>query len=316
MKNKELFLVQKVREMARQGSGAGVRLGIGDDAAVLRNLRQDQELLVTTDLVVEGSHFDPNVHPALALGHKALARGLSDIAAMGGQPRYVLLSLCLPPWADAGWQRQFFRGLFRLARRHRVTLVGGDLAAGSRFVADIVVLGAARWGRILKRGGAKTEDIIYVSGQLGGSALGLKRLRAGRRPRSDPAIRRHLYPSPRLALGRYLVEKLGVRAGIDLSDGLSIDLHRLAAESGLGAEIRAADIPIFPGATLDEALHGGEDYELLFAVDPRRKAPATVGGVPLKAIGAVTTGRRLTLVDTAGRRNPLAIRGFQHRVPG
>ncbi|MBI3693631.1 MAG: thiamine-monophosphate kinase, partial [Acidobacteria bacterium] len=180
---------------------SGPRLGIGDDAAVLPRLQGRQELLITTDLLVEGSHFERQRHPAAALGHKVLARGLSDIAAMGGVPSYALLSLCLPGWAHQEWQKHFLAGLFRLAERHSVTLVGGDLAAGERFVADIVVLGRARRGRTLERGKAQVGDIVYVSGQLGGSALGLERLRSARSRTHDKAVARHLYPVPRLALG-------------------------------------------------------------------------------------------------------------------
>ncbi len=341
MKTNELFLLKKIRELARRADdkpARPVRLGIGDDAAVLEQPRRDRELLVTTDLLVEGSHFDRDRHPARALGHKLVARGLSDIAAMGGEPLYALLSLCLPPWSGPRWQRQFFAGMFGLARRHGIALIGGDLSAGERFVADIIVLGTARRGRTLERGKAKPGDIIYVSGRLGGSALGLGRLRSAKPragdaalqrhpypkhrpaldrpagPVGDAAVRRHLYPQPRLALGKYLSARLGVKAAMDLSDGLSIDLYRLAAESKVGAEIHATGIPIFPGATLDQALHGGEDYELLFTLDPRRKAPPAFEGLPLTPIGRITSGRRLLLVGPDGRKRPLPIKGFQHQL--
>lgn len=290
-----------------------MRLGIGDDAALLP-LDSRQELLVTTDLLVEGSHFQRDRHPARALGHKVVARGLSDIAAMGGKPLYALLSLCLPGWADQSWEKQFFAGLFLLTRTYGVRVVGGDLSAGDRFVADIVVLGVVRRGRTLERGKAKVGDIVYVSGRLGGAALGLQRLATGGFAPRDRAVHRHLYPTPRLALGQHLSEKLRVKAGMDISDGLSIDLYRLAAESGVGAEVRAADIPIFPGANLDQALHGGEDYELLFTLDPRRKVPAAFQGIPLTAIGHITGRRRLTLVGADGRKTPMPIKGFQHRL--
>ena len=301
------------RRGADRAGRALLRLGIGDDAAVLRPLGPNQELLITTDFLVEDSHFDRFRHPVRALGHKTLARGLSDIAAMGGEPLYFLLSLCLPGWFDENCQKQFFAGMFQLAGSHRLTLIGGDLSAGERLAADVVVLGSARRGRTLERGRAEVGDTIYVSGRLGGSALGLERLNRGGRLK-DPAVRRHLYLTPRLALGRYLAGRLGVRAAMDLSDGLSIDLYRLAAESRVGAEIRLADIPVFPGATVEQALHGGEDYELLFTLNPRRKAPASFEGLPLTAIGSVTAGRRLTLIGTGGRRPPLPIRGFQHSV--
>jgi len=311
LKNKELNIIEKIRREAERGARRRPRLGIGDDCAVLPGLAHGQELLITTDLLVEGSHFERERHPAAALGHKTLARGLSDIAAMGGVPSYALLSLCVPQWASRKWQKQFFSGLFRLAGRHGVTLVGGDLAAGERFVADIVVLGGARRGRTLERAKARVGDTVYVSGHLGGSALGLAQLRSGR-SRAEGAVERHLYPVPRLALGQYLAGRLRVRAAIDLSDGLSIDLYRMTHESGVGAEIRAGDIPRFPGALLDQALHGGEDYELLFTLDPRRKPPAAYQGIPLTPIGVITGGRRLILKGEDGGRRPLPILGFQH----
>ena len=320
MKNKELDLVEKIRTLARKAAdkqrqppGFTLRLGIGDDAAVLGPSTGNQEVLITTDLLVEGAHFDPARHPANAVGHKALARGLSDIAAMGARPRYALLSLCLPPWAAKSWKKQFLAGLFRLARRYRVALIGGDVSAGATFVSDIIVLGTAARGRTLERRQAKVRQNLYVSGRLGGSAVGLQRLTAGTGAR-DAAVRRHLYPAPRVELGEYLASKLGIRAAMDLSDGLSIDLYRLAAESGVGAEIEADRVPLFPGATLDQALHGGEDYELLFAADPRQKIPAAFRRIPLTRIGVITRGRGLAIVQPNGRKRALHIEGFQHQL--
>ena len=241
-----------------------------------------------------------------------LARGLSDIAAMGGRPRWALLSLCLPGWVTAAWKKHFFNGLFDLAGKTGVALIGGDLARGDRLTADIVVLGECRRGRALRRSAAKTGDSIYVSDLLGGSALGLERLRAGRSRPSDPAVARHLRPTPRLALGQYLSRQPGVRAALDLSDGLSIDLFRLTQESSVGAEIRAEDLPVFPGATLDQALHGGEDYELLFTCSPGRRLPPSAGGVRLTPIGVITQGGKLVLVGADGRRRILPVKGFEH----
>lgn len=312
----ELSIIQSIRRRAGRATpqGARIRLGIGDDAAVLDPLPRGQELLVTTDLLIEGSHFRRERHPARALGHKTLARGLSDIAAMGGQPLYALLSLCLPPWAGEKWRKQFFAGLFHLARRAGVALVGGDLAAGGRFAADIVVLGSAARGQVLRRSKARPGDLIYVSGRLGGSALGLKRLRSATFSLADPAVRRHLYPTPRLALGRFLAEKLHVQAAMDLSDGLSLDLFRMAAESRVGAEIWAEALPVFPGANRNQALHGGEDYELLFTLGSGRQVPQSFEGIPLTAIGVVTPDRRLSLIGARGRRSRLPVGGFQHKL--
>ncbi len=194
-----------------------------------------------------------------------------------------------------------------MASKFSVALVGGDLAAGRLFAADIVVVGVAPRGRALRRSGARPGDILYVSGLLGGSALGLDRLRQGRTPR-DLAIRRHLYPQPRLDLAARL---LGSRAtsAMDLSDGLSLDLYRLTRESGVGAEVIAGAVPRFPGASLEQALHGGEDYELLFTLPPGRRPPPGC-----HTVGAIIPRRQLILIRPDGRRVRLPVRGFTHRV--
>ncbi len=226
-----------------------------------------EDLLFTTDLLVEDVHFRRETHRAADIGWKALARGLSDIAAMGGEPRFCLVSLALAPWNDARWLDGFYRGLLQLAAREKTVLAGGDLGRAAKTTCDIVVCGAAPRGKWLRRDGARAGDAIYVSGELGGSALGLE---TGK----GVARRRHLRPEPRLALGRYLRARLNATAAMDLSDGLSLDLHRLCKASGLSAEIEAP--PVFRGATLAQALHGGEDYELLFTVSPRAACPRTL----------------------------------------
>jgi thiamine-monophosphate kinase len=274
----------------------GIVAGIGDDCAIFRPRGSPEDLLFTTDLFVESVHFRRDTHRAEDAGWKALARGLSDIAAMGGEPRFCLLSLALAPWTDRRWIDSFYRGLLRLASRDGAPLVGGDLGHADRFTCDIVVCGAVPRGRALRRDGARAGDAIYVSGRLGGSALGLATA-------SGVAWKRHLRPEPRLALGRYLRSR--ATAAMDLSDGLSLDLHRLCAASGLAAEIVAP--PRFPGATLEHALDGGEDYELLFTA--RGPIPASFEGVPLTRIGVMRKGRpgAVTLDGS-----PLPPRGYDH----
>ena len=286
-----------------------LRLGIGDDTAIF-NPPAGRELLLTTDQVIEGTHFLPDLHPAQALGHKCLARGLSDIAAMGGEPRCFLLSLCLPAWVTPAWRRRFFKGLFRLSRAVNLPLAGGDIARGGHFSADVTVVGSVRRGRALLRGRAKAGDTLYVSGRLGGSALGIERLQTTGRTRGA-AVRRHLYPEPRLALGRFLAEELRIRAAMDLSDGLSTDLGRFLAASHAGATIHARQIPRFRGASLDQALHGGEDYELLFAAPPNREVPDSVDGLELTPFGTVEKGEAIVL-ETGDGGHPLQRGGFQH----
>lgn len=228
--------------------------GIGDDCAIL-DLPRGHELLVTTDQLVEDVHFRRRTHTAAECGAKALARGLSDIAAMGATPRWAFSSVALGRTGDAAWWRDFQRGLLRTARRYGVVLAGGDLTRAAKTYIDITVLGTAPRGRSLRRGGARAGDLLYVSGPLG---------RAAARGFRD-------VPVPRIELGLKL---RGVAtACMDLSDGLALDLHRLAKESGLAAEL-LRPLPLFAGATEQQALYGGEDYELLCAIPPRRLPPA------------------------------------------
>jgi thiamine-monophosphate kinase len=279
--------------------GSGVILGIGDDCATFRPRGEKEDFLITTDLLIEGVHFERATHAPAAVGHKALARGLSDIAAMGGAPRFCLVSLALPDSAGRAWVNRFYAGLLKLAKRTGTVLVGGDLARAERVMCDIVVVGSVPRGSALRRDGARAGDSIYVSGRLGGSALGLE-TRRGR------AWKRHLSPEPRLALGEYLRE-IGATAAMDLSDGLSLDLRRLARASGVCAEIEMP--PVFPEATREQALHGGEDYELLFTVTARTCVPARYNGQALTCIGRMRRGPA-GQVRLDGR--PLAALGYDH----
>ena len=287
----ELELLRRIQARTPRPRGA-VMLGIGDDCAVYRPAGAREDLLVTTDLLIEGVHFWREAHPAPAVGWRALARGLSDIAAMGGTPRFCLVSLALAPWTEPRWVDGFYRGLLKLARATRTALAGGDLAHAERVMCDIVVCGSAPRGRWLRRDGARPGDGIYVSGPLGASALGL-RTRRGR------AWRRHLKPEPRLALGRLLRTRYHATAAMDLSDGLSLDLLRLCLASGAAAELDA--VPIYPGATLEDALHGGEDYELLFTLPRPARAFPRIGTIVQGKPGAVSL---------AGR--PLPPLGYDH----
>jgi thiamine-monophosphate kinase len=215
---------------------------------------------------------------------------------MGGSATFCLLSLAIAKWANHRWIDGFYRGLLA----HAVPLVGGDLARTGRVMADIVVAGSVPRGAALRRDGARAGDAIYVSGALGFSALGL----ATRRGR---AWQRHKRPQPRLELGRFLRAKLHATAAMDLSDGLSLDLHRMATASGLRAEITMP--PVFAGATREQALHGGEDYELLFTVPPRTRVPGAFAGLPLTRIGTMRRGNAgAVTLDGA----PLPPLGYDH----
>ena len=296
----ELEILQAIRRRAHLPGRRGLALGIGDDCAIYRPRGAREDLLFTTDLLVEDVHFRHRTHPPEALGHKALARGLSDIAAMGGVPRFCLLSLAAGRGADRSWIDRFYNGLLRLARISGAPLAGGDLAQAPKTACDIVVCGAVPRGAALRRDGARAGDAIYVSGRLGGSALGLER-------GTGKAWSRHLRPQPRLALGVFLRERIRASAAMDLSDGISMDLRRIALASGLEAAIEPP--PRFPGASPEQALHGGEDYELLFTVGPRVRVPARFQSIPLTRIGVMRRGRA-GAVYLSGQ--PLPALGYDH----
>ena len=263
----EFELIERfTRPFAR---GEGVRVGIGDDAAVLRP-PPGEELVATVDAVVEGIHFTRGFTPE-EIGWKALAVNLSDLAAMGARPLWALVALATPPTADAGRLARIGRGIAACARRHGLSIVGGNVTAARELSVTVTVLGSVRRGRALLRAGARPGDLLAVSGTLGDASLGI-------RPGAAAVLRaRQRRPRPRLALGRGVV---GIaRAAIDLSDGLLQDLGHLCAASGLGARVEVDRLPLSPAyraATRGSrdpvlaALSGGEDYELLLAVPPSR----------------------------------------------
>ena len=296
----ESTILSRVAEKVTIPSRSQLKLGIGDDCAIFRPRGGREDLLFTTDMLLEDAHFRRNTHSPQDIGYKALARGLSDVAAMSGEPRFCLLSLAVPRWADEPWVDRFYDGFLQLGRKTATPLAGGDLARADRLACDVTVCGAVPRGAALMRSGARPGDAIYVSGQLGGSALGLV-TRKGR------AWKRHLRPEPRLALGRFLRERLRASAAMDLSDGLSLDLNRMCIASRVSAEIEAP--PLFPGASRDQSLHGGEDYELLFTLRPNRRPPADFEGLQLTRIGAITMRRAATVLLDG---KPLAPLGFDH----
>jgi thiamine-monophosphate kinase len=301
---------------------AAFPVGIGDDAAIYAP-RAGCETILTCDWFLEGTHFLRDKHPADAVGWKCLARAISDVAAMGGVPRCFLLSLALPethlgPWLDA-----FLGGLRRASQRFHCALAGGDTTKRRDILINITIIGEVPTGKAVLRRGARPGDILYVSGRLGEAERGLRLLesRRGLAGEKDRTLRRHLYPHPRLALGSWLREKRLATAMMDLSDGLSSDLPRLCLASGVGARIEASRLPAVQvsadGQTreispIQLALHGGDDYELLFAV-PRRKTkfvPRSLKGVRLTAIGEITRRREIVLAEPGGREVPLKPGGW------
>jgi thiamine-monophosphate kinase len=326
----EKALIAQIRSMAESASQerasensraplAKVLAGIGDDCAVLRLLGA-RDLLVTTDFTLEGIHFHRDWHPAEAVGHRSLARGLSDIAAVGGEPVAAFLSLALPRDLPQAWVGRFVRGLLSLAEKYGVPLAGGDTAESPNgILADIIVVGTIPKGKAVLRSGARPGDRIFVSGALGGSAAVVIKMRASPRRKLRPQhYPRHFYPEPRVDLGRILREKGLATAMIDLSDGLSTDLAHICEESGVGGEIESILIPRAhvgkPAreVDLDFALHGGEDYELLFTAPPGRRIPSQIEGVEITQIGHIIRGRGIFLQTPQGATARLVPRGWEY----
>lgn len=320
----ELALLRQIRSRAAGRARGALRLGIGDDCALLAP-PPGKELAVTTDLSIAGRHFRLDWHPPESVGHRTLARGLSDLAAMGARPLAAFLSLGLPSeltlptqHRSASWMSRFLDGLLGLAEACRAPLAGGDLAESPVAVADIVLVGAVPRGRALLRSGAWPGDLLYVTGALGGAAAGLRHFAEskGKLPRkAGSALRAHLFPQPRLSQGEWLQRRGLATAAIDLSDGLSTDLVHICEESGVAAEIDSAALPIHPEAALDQALHGGEDYELLFTAKPSTRIPRSIAGVRITKIGRVVKpGARQPMVALVTERGKetLESRGWEH----
>ena len=322
----ELELIEQIRSRFARPGNQGVELGIGDDGGVLR-VKVNWGVVVTTDLLLEGRHFRRDLHAPESVGHRCIARGLSDIAAMGADPVAAFLSLGLPPDAlrtatKRLWVTRFLDGF--CAAADGVVLAGGDtgeIGAGGGFVADVVLVGQAPRGTALRRSGARVGDGIYVTGALGGAAAELRAMMAGRgrrRQRSGVAgAQPQSYPEARLRVGAELRRRGLAAAAIDISDGLSTDLRHLCTASGVGAEVWAEAIPLHrlcagPDA-MELALHGGEDYELLFTARAGQRVPRRLRGVPVTQIGVVTPKRGgVVLVGADGSRAALPPGGWEH----
>jgi len=288
--------------------------GIGDDSAVLR-VPPGHELLVTTDFTIENVHFRRDWHPPELVGRRCLTRGLSDIAAMGGEARAAFLSLAVASDVPQKWVNRFLKGLLDLAEEFKVTLAGGDTAQSpSGIQADIVVVGSVPKGKAVLRSGAKAGDQIYVTGELGGSAAALAFL-AESKP-AGTGYSRHFRALARLAVGQWLRRRGVASAMIDVSDGLSTDLEHICEESQVGAEIEAEAIPrarVGPRekrVALELALHGGDDYELLFT--SAAAVPSVVAGIRVTRIGRTTKSAGMRLIGADGKARPLKPLGWEH----
>jgi thiamine-monophosphate kinase len=314
----EKKLIRQIRHSAR--GGASVVAGIGDDCAVLR-VPPGHELLVTTDFSIENVHFRRDWHPPELVGRRCLTRGLSDIAAMGGEPRAAFLSLAVSRDVPQRWVDRFLKGLLNLANELKVPLAGGDTAQSAGGIqADIVVVGSVPKGKAVLRSGAKAGEYIYVTGELGGSAAALAELEKSKRVNAGHSRRfsGRSHPQARVAVGQWLRQKGLASAMIDLSDGLSTDLEHICEESHVGAEIEAEAIPRAQlglklgkkRVALEFALNGGDDYELLFTSS--KPIPPEVAGVRVTRIGRTTRSAGMRLIGADGESKRLKAQGWEH----
>jgi len=300
---------QLIRRLKRWAPGrVDVVCGIGDDCAVVRTGRRDPyDLLLKSDPVIEGVHFGPEASGA-SIGHKALGRVLSDLAAMGGEPLWILVDLVVPPTADVAHIESIYRGMAKLARRYGVAVVGGDTSCGPTLEVHVFAVGRIGRGKAILRSGARPGDALYVTGTLGGSGLG-----------------RHLRFEPRLREGQWLRDSGAVTAMMDVSDGLATDLRRMAAASGTGAVLDAACIPVSKAArqikdkrsALEHALTDGEDFELLFTVQRRKQKSFETAwqknfGRPCTRIGEMTAKRGIVELCAGIHCEKLSLHGYEH----
>ena len=320
----EIPLVQRIARASqaaepgpRRSAPARVIQSIGDDCALL-SVAPGTQTLVTTDFSIEGVHFRRQWHPADSVGHRCLTRGLSDIAAMGGEPFAAFLSLALPGGLPQRWADQFFQGLLNIAKQAGVTLAGGDLSQSPAGVlADITVVGTVAEGRAILRSTASPGDRIFVSGELGAPFALLEQMYASPERRfraaSYPA---HFYPQAQLGLARFLAERQIPSAMIDISDGLSIDLARLCRASRVGAILHENAIPIASlnrhEVELRHALHGGDEYQLLFTVPANHRLPRRYKDIPLTLIGYITEGEEVVIEHANGYTTELEPSGWEH----
>ena len=293
----EVGLIARVAR--RLPRAASVLVGVGDDAAVVR-IPGSERLLVASDMLIEGVHFRRAQLPAQWIGWKALACNVSDIAAMGGLPRWAVVSLGLPPRTPVRFADALYQGLARCARRFGVSIVGGDTVRAPQVVIDVAILGTVQPRHLVRRSGARVGDALFVTGRLGGSY----------------ASGHHARFMPRVAESRALVTRLRVHAMMDLSDGLASDLWQMSRASRVMLRVEEAKIPVArAGRTVYHALHDGEDFELLFAVGAREagKVPRRIGSCPVTRIGRVTKrGIDVELQQGSGRISRLIPRSFKH----
>jgi thiamine-monophosphate kinase len=294
-------LIHKIRTRFK----AAVAVPLGDDAAVF-DVLPNHSAVFCSDLMAENHHFLRDLHPPDSVAYKAIAANVSDVGAMGGTPLHFLISLAAPADLDVAWIDSFLDGAARACKDFDISLLGGDSSSSDSIFVDVSMIGTVPSGKAVGRFGAKRGDFIYVSGQLGGSTLGLEHLKAGLK---DGAVERHLYPKPRHTIGAALRDQ--VHAMIDISDGLSTDLTHILEESKVSALIYKERIPAWPNAEDRHVLHGGEEYELILVAP---QLPGLIGGVSLSQIGEVVDSKienEIVVIDGT-QESVLRPQGWQH----
>jgi len=299
----ESALIRRIRDRFQDSDAI---LGIGDDAALLE-LPPGHSIVCCSDLMVEDTHFIRTLHPPDSIGYKAVAVNVSDVGAMGGIPMHFVISLAAPGNLEVDWVDGFYTGVQQACRDFNVSLVGGDTSAAKSIFVDVAMIGKVRSGMAVRRSGACVGDKIYVTGALGAATRGLELLRSGNA--SHPSVKRHLYPEPRHRVGAAVCGK--AHAMIDVSDGLSSDLAHIVSESGVSARIYRDRLPIAEGANESDALHGGEEYELIIVAPDLAEE---IEGITITRIGQIVQlggEHRILLVDGETESN-LQPRGWDH----
>ena len=295
----EFELIRGIRRKTR--TDRSVVVGIGDDTAVLK-VDASKDTLFTTDMLIEDKHFRLKEATAFEIGRKAMAVNISDIAAMGGVPTHAVISVGLPAGLPQKFVSELYRGIGAAARLFRVNVVGGDTNSSDKLVISVALLGECPKSRAVLRSGAKPGDVLFVTGELGGSY----------------ASKKHLRFTPRVKEAAYLTQNFDVHAMMDLSDGLAGDVRRIAEESGVGALISREALPVSSGSDADAALGEGEDFELLFALPPHEAARLTLASTPFgksffTPVGRITAKKEgVCLAGPGGIKIPLRARGFDH----
>lgn len=329
---RELDLIRTIAEKAARTHHPFLQKGIGDDCAIFSSM-PSADWLVTTDMLVEDVHFDTSWHSPYLLGRKSLAVNLSDIAAMGGVPQFVLLGLAIPGKYGSSWLERYMDGFFSLLNDYNCLLIGGDTVSSDKLTLAVTVLGTVPQGKALRRDGAAIGDVIYVSGPLGSAAAGLHLCRSGHvsaaaaNPDWQPLLDRHLNPAPRVRLAHLLQASGCVTAMLDISDGIATDLSHICTASGVAAVIEEQALPAHEALSamcrqlrLDPVqlqIAGGDDYELLFTVksgceEELVRRVRSLPGEEIYRIGRITEGQGVTMLTGSGELVSIDYQGYEH----